>query len=866
MQRYVFSDEQRKVLEGLSQPLAIYQFIDKRVATLVLSRGFLKLFGYESREEAYFDMDNDMYKDTHPDDVARIANAALSFATEGGTFEVIYRSKIKQRDGYRIIHANGEHVYTEDGVRLAHVWYTDEGAYASEDSRRTTKLNRKFNEALYEESLVHESKYDYLTGLPSMTYFFELAKEGKRAMLQSGDSPALLFMDLNGMKFFNGAHGFEEGNNLLREFARLLKSTFGSENSCRFGSDHFAVFTSEDGLEERLVTFFEDARLVNDGKSLPVRVGIYTHRMGDTTISATCDRAKLACDSLRDTYGSCYSYYERTLLQKAERRLYVLANLDRALENEWVRVHYQPIVRTVTGSVCDEEALSRWEDPEHGRLLPSDFIPALEDAGVIYKLDLYVLDKVLEMMRKKKEHGIPVVPCSINLSRSDFSACDIVSEVERRVDAAGVGRDKITIEVTESAMGGNTQFMREHVERFRNHGFKVWMDDFGSGYSSIDLLQSVEFDLVKFDMSFMRQFDENEGSSIVLTELVKMATALGIDTLCEGVETDEQVRFLREVGCSKLQGYYYCKPISFDEILAWVHKNGPIAYENPDDAAYLEAIGRTSLFDLASIASEQGSFLGHFETMPMCVLELDGHQVTYVRTNPSWRMFLKRYANVDLQEGRTGESPLVFRIRPNFEQLVKRSTEIGCHTFFNETMPDGSIAHSLVRHIGTSPVTGKRALTVAVLSVTDAREGTTYAEIAHALAADYHSIFYVDLKTESFIEYSFQAGSDELACERRGDNYFDVALSDIDTHVHEDDRARMRALATKDSIVSALNRDGTFMATYRRVSSGTTSKAVIKATRTHAGADTIIVGISIIDPDSHSAREHEKAMPATSIR
>lgn len=269
MERYEFSEEQRAVLESARVPFAIYQFIDKRVVTVVLSDGFCELFGYDDRGQAYYDMDNDMYKDAHPDDVARIADAAFRFATEGGDYEVIYRTRDRGDDGYRIVHAMGEHVYTEDGVRLAHVWYTDEGAYADKGGSRRTELNRAFNDALHEESIVHATNYDYLTGLPSMTYFFELAEEGKRSILASGGEPALLFMDLTGMKFFNKQNGFAVGDKLLREFAQELKGTFSNESCCRIGSDHFAVFTEEAGLEDTLGKFFLDCREINGATVSP---------------------------------------------------------------------------------------------------------------------------------------------------------------------------------------------------------------------------------------------------------------------------------------------------------------------------------------------------------------------------------------------------------------------------------------------------------------------------------------------------------------------------------------------------------------------------------------------------------------------
>jgi hypothetical protein len=156
-------------------------------------------------------------------------------------------------------------------------------------------------------------------------------------------------------------------------------------------------------------------------------------------------------------------------------------------------------------------------------------------------------------MKKQKERGLYIVPSSVNLSRYDFDSCDIVDEITKRVDASGISRDLITIEITESVLGSNFDFMKEQINRFRSLGFQVWMDDFGSGYSSLDVLQSVRFDLVKLDMRFMKQFDNGYKSRVIVTELIKLAISLGIETVAEGVETREQVDFLKTVGCTKLQ-------------------------------------------------------------------------------------------------------------------------------------------------------------------------------------------------------------------------------------------------------------------------------------------------------------------------
>ncbi|MCR5294688.1 MAG: sensor domain-containing diguanylate cyclase, partial [Lachnospiraceae bacterium] len=252
MEKYIFSAEKRLALESLRQPFAVYQFIDKRIVTLLLSDGFLNLFGYSSREAALYDMDNDMYKDTHPDDVSRIANAAIHFAEEGGKYEVIYRTKQKTGSDYVVVHAAGEHIYTEEGTRLAQVWYTDEGTYVENCAAEGFDLNQIMSRALHEESILETIHYDFLTGLPNMTYFFELAEERKKKILREGGQPVLLYFDFSGMKFFNAKYGFAEGDKMLQAFARLLTRAFSYEDICRIGADHFAAIAENEGLEETL--------------------------------------------------------------------------------------------------------------------------------------------------------------------------------------------------------------------------------------------------------------------------------------------------------------------------------------------------------------------------------------------------------------------------------------------------------------------------------------------------------------------------------------------------------------------------------------------------------------------------------------
>ncbi len=845
MEKYQFSPEKQSILEGMPQPLAVYQFLDGQVVTLALSDGFCKLFGYSDRDQAYYDMDHDMYKYDHPDDIERITEAAYQFATIGGGYDVIYRTMSRTGPGYRVIHAIASHIYTETGVRLAYVWYTDEGIYTEDPDAPKSDFTRSLFSALHEESLLKASQYDSLTGLPRMSGFFRLAEEGKLRTQKEDSYAVLLYINLSGMKSFNQKYGYAEGDRYLRLFADTLAGIFGMDYCSRLGQDHFGAYSEESLVEERLSRLFKECELLNGGVTLPVHAGIYSSRVGDVPVASACDRAKLACDSLRGTYTSKYKYYTPALGARLEKKQYILEHLDKALANQWIQVYYQPIVRAINGRVCDEEALARWNDPEKGMLSPADFIPFLEEANLIYKLDLYMVEQVLDKIKLQMQKKMHIVPHSVNLSRSDFQSCDIVEEIRKRVDDAGIRRDLITIEVTESILEKDFDFMKEQITRFQTLGFPVWMDDFGSGYSSLDVLQSIKFNLLKFDSSFMKKLDEGTSGKIILTELMKMATSLGIDTVCEGVETKDQVRFLQEIGCSKLQGYYFCRPIPLEGILERYQKGIQIGYENPEESSYFETMGRINLYDVSVIASEGGNdFQNYFNTLPMGIIEVKDDTTRFVRSNQSYRDFIKRFFKVDLSY----EGFEFFQYSASFMYNVVRSCcEQGLRAFYDEKMPDGSIIHSFARRIGINPVTGNIAVAVAVLSISEPDEGTTYADIARKLASDYYNIYYVDMDTDHYIEYSSRKGRDEQAIERHGEDFFTASIQESITRVYQEDQANFLSVFTKENIIQKLDEQGVFSLTYRLVDSGIPVYANMKIKRMMPGENRIIIGISIID-------------------
>ena len=711
-QKVVYTKEMLSAMEHMDLPVAIYEYRDKRVISMVISDGFCNLFGFEDKKFAHELMDGDMFRGAHPDDVMRVADAAVSFASDkDSTYNVIYRTHTLKDSDMAVVHAQGNHIVTDNGKDLCMVWYTHEGKYnplASDNS-----LSSAFNVKLDEDSNFYKNKYDPLTALPNMTYFFELAEAGRRAMWSTGKDTVIVFFDMCGMKDYNRKYGYTEGDALLHAFAKILVRTFSNENCCRVGQDHFAIYADKDNIEETLKAIFAEAKTINSGKSLAIRAGIYLDSSKDVVdVSEACDRAKMACDTLRDSVMSDYVYFDEDMLLKAKNRNYIIENIDKAIEEGWIKVYFQPIVRITNGLVCDEESLSRWIDPDKGAMSPSEFIPVLEESKLIYKLDLFVLEKTLEKMKRQEADGRPMISGSVNLSRADFEVGDIVEEIRQRVDDADIPRGMINVEITESTVGSDFEYMKMQIDRFRSLGFKVWMDDFGSGYSSLDVLQKLDFDLIKFDMEFMRQFhyDTTGKSKIIITELMKLALALGVDTITEGVEDEAQAEFLREIGCSKIQGFYYSRPIPYESTEVIYNSGLMKGVEDPKESDYYSAISTLNLFDPTGIQSEgQNDFFSQYDTVPMVIAELNGDKASVLRCTNSFKELMAQNLKIDVDNTDFTNLDLGIREDMYINAMKNSGTNEEGWAIIEQTTEDGKVIHSYIKKLAENPITGATA-------------------------------------------------------------------------------------------------------------------------------------------------------------
>ena len=579
--------------------------------------------------------------------------------------------------------------------------------------------------------------FDVLTGLPNREYCRMRGRGFAEQIRDAGGTPSVVYFDIVGMKLYNNANGYDRGEEFLKRFAGTLKAVFPENLVARFGDDHFSLVADERGLEEKLEEVRRYVKSVLSRVSMDIRVGICRVNESDHMLEA-CEKAIIACKAQKSASEGFFRYYDENLHKTLVLHNYVVNHIDEAIENGYIKVYYQPVVRSITETFCGMEALVRWIDPQYGFLNPGVFIGALEEARQIHKIDGHVIGLVCKELRAELDEGHTIVPVSFNLSRLDFIGCDIFEVVENALATYRIEREYIRIEITESIMASDS-FVRNEIERFRAVGYEVWMDDFGSGYSSLNTLKDYKFDELKIDMLFLSKF--NDISRTIVVSIVHMAKSLGIKTLAEGVETREQVDFLREIGCEKIQGYFFGKPQPLKDTFAHMESIG-VPIENPHVRRVYSAIGRINyLVDSPKtiVAYENGNFRFIFansqfveQLRSLGIVDVKEAESTCNATDKSvYTLFreIERSAYVSpLQTTFVNHGMYVFLD-------VKLLVDIdGCHIY--DLMFHNTHVHSVDGTTDAPPVSGaSRKLRTVLLAVGDIQERSFFESV---LQPDYN--------------------------------------------------------------------------------------------------------------------------------
>ncbi len=409
---------------------------------------------------------------------------------------------------------------------------------------------------------------DDLTGMPNIRKFEEETKEYLYERFSVGEHPIYLVLDIANFQTYNDRFGYSGGDQLLIHMGKILRSVFPDEPVVRVSGDNFAVLTNAEDYKERVANIRRQLKTAYPTETyLNIKVGSYRAKGNTKNARHAIDRAHHALKYLHNSDNEFIIEYDEKMRKDHKLKEYVLNNLEKAVNEGYIKVYYQPVMWSEDGTIAGCEALARWIDPEIGFLSPGLFIPTLEDARQIHKLDLCIYESVFKNIRECMDQGLQILPVSMNFSRLDFELMDVVKELKSLMDKYQIPKEYLHVEVTESALTSDVSGMKKALKELSDDGFEIWLDDFGSGYSSFNVLKDFRFDLLKIDMEFLRNFSkDNENAKKIISTIIDLAEKLHMGTVAEGVETLDAVDFLREAGCGRLQGYYYGKPMPFEEL------------------------------------------------------------------------------------------------------------------------------------------------------------------------------------------------------------------------------------------------------------------------------------------------------------
>lgn len=420
------------------------------------------------------------------------------------------------------------------------------------------------------EAAVNAFRRDRLTGLNNREVFFD--EVGKLVSEGEAGRYIMACFDIDSFKVINDQYGIEMGDSVLRHIADVFRRRFEPYGGicCRVSADDFAVLypaSLADSAELRALR--DEARNV-EGLASPISFRIGRYLVDDISLapSGMYDRAMLAASSIKGRYDAKIAYYDESLREKLLREQEIVTEMRQALEQRQFEVWYQPQYNHNTGALIGAEALVRWRHPQKGLVSPAVFVPIFERNGFIYTLDKFVWEEVCRLLRSELDKGNKPLPISVNISRYDLFRPDIVRVISRLAEKYGLPASLLRLEITESAFAESTDDIVRVVHDLVELGFTLEIDDFGSGYSSLNTLKSVPAQVVKLDMRFFERDDDTRRSGSIIESVIRMTKWLDMAVIAEGVEEPEQADFLKSIGCSYIQGYLYAKPMMRESYLA----------------------------------------------------------------------------------------------------------------------------------------------------------------------------------------------------------------------------------------------------------------------------------------------------------
>jgi len=479
---------------------------------------------------------------------------------------------------YRVRKLDGDYIWLETTSTVITHKKTDEIIEVIAVSRDITERKET------EERLLFLANYDSLTGLPNRALFRDRLRRAVSRAQRTETQIAVFFIDLDRFKTINDSLGHHAGDQLLRGVSRRLKQfARKGDTIARLGGDEFTVIL--EGIsdpEDAVIVAEKIIELIPPPFRLDGHEIVVTPSIGITIFPDDADdmrnllkNADTAMYRAKEQGGNCFQFYTSDMNEKAYEHLVLETSLRHALEREEFELYFQPQIDLHTHNIIGIEALLRWRNPERGLLSPESFIAFTEETGLIEPIGAWVLKTACIEAVKWQKMGLPAFRVAVNLSLRQFTANDFVAQVENVLKETGLPAKYLELEITESFLAQNVEKTAEILTSLHKLGVQLSIDDFGTGYSSLSYLKRFPLNTLKIDQSFVRDIMHDPDDATIAEAIIAMGQSLKLNVIAEGVETEEQICFLRSHGCDWIQGHLVSKPLSAPEFIKWLQENHP---------------------------------------------------------------------------------------------------------------------------------------------------------------------------------------------------------------------------------------------------------------------------------------------------
>lgn len=659
-------------------------------------KNVLSLYGCETIDEFRAYTNNSFRGMIHPEDVERVEGEIRSQTFESGEHHDYVHYRIITKDGtIRYVEDFGHLVHDDAGESFFYVYIVDV------DESKYHAMNQKDWESRV--GFRKEENRNALTGLVNENLFYTLCEKN---LADIKINWLLLAIDLQNFKLFNDWYGRETGDNVLSAIGHELSKIADAEGGIAgyFGSDDYALLIpggnlDVEGLYERIHEIVK-----KHGASVGFLPAIgASYSQGSVSAYTLYDQASLACHEAKEDQKSRVRFFSQAMVSRTEEDYLVLSEFKNALAKGEITFYLQPQCRSDNGKIVGAEALARWLKPDGRMIPPVAFIPVLERYGFVPDLDQAIWESVCRWIKEMNDCGNPVVPVSVNISPVDIFTLDVPAFFEHMIDLYQIPRESIKLEITETAYSESSDRVRSAVQELRKKGFVVLMDDFGSGFSSLNMLREMNVDVLKLDANFLRMSRANEKKGMhIIESVIHMAKTMAIPVIVEGVETKEQCDYLMGLGVRFIQGYYFYKPMSreaFETLVKEKDMTDPqgFAFTANEEFRIREFLNDTVYSD---------SMLNHI-IGPAAIYSLHGDDIDIIRFN---QMFYDAVNVPDFNAKLLGiqkvmpenEAPELFKtLRKAYEDRLNGAS--GVFTFMKI---DGSAARFLIQFYFLNEVEG----------------------------------------------------------------------------------------------------------------------------------------------------------------